>query len=75
MDNTATIRLTKVYRVWDSARDLFEYANWIPEVVGTEKELCHIGSVPLCISTEERFAESDVSRYRRMLADFRQKNR
>lgn len=35
-----------VFYVWQSVKDLLEYAEFVPEVVGTADELLLIGSVP-----------------------------
>lgn len=68
----------QVYRVWQSTQDLLDYANWLPEVVGTVEELRRIGSVPVLVLQPEQeqpelFKNSDVSKYRRLLTKFRLK--
>lgn len=62
MQDTDTVRLVPVYKVWISTRQLLEYADWLPEVVGSSTELKRQGSVPLCMSTDELF--KDAIRYR-----------
>lgn len=35
------------YRVWVSTKDIIEFADWLPEVVGHRGELLRIGSIPI----------------------------
>ena len=35
------------FKVWESTKELLPYASWLPTVVGTYRELIHIGSIPV----------------------------
>lgn len=39
------LRPDRVYRLWESTQDIIEFSRWLPEVVGTERELRRIGSI------------------------------
>ncbi len=84
MKETQSLKPDKVYRLWESTKDLVPYANWLPEVVGTAGELMRIGSVPVNlpqdaepepIVPEVRFIDSDVTKYRNLLSIFRRRHR
>lgn len=78
-----TIQPDAVYRVWDSTKDIIEFADWLPEVVGYRGELLRIGSIPIRLEAEPevtdlpsfpvpeqgfRFIDADVTKYRKMLS-------
>lgn len=78
----------QVCRLWKSTQDILEFTRWLPEVVGTERELRRIGSILVArIPQEEdstaadvevlkpvRFKDADVTRYRNLLACFRRRH-
>lgn len=42
---TKILKPDRVYRLWESATYLLDYSEWLPEVVGSEEELRHSGSI------------------------------
>ena len=74
MERPETPKVT--FKVWDSTKDLLPYSTWLPEVVGTHRELIHIGSIPLSSAPPlaVRFKDADVSGYRRLLSLFRKRH-
>jgi len=82
------LKSNRVYRLWESTQDILEFTRWLPEVVGTERELRRIGSIPVAqIPQEEsrvaadvemiqpvRFKDADVTKYRNLLAFFRRRH-
>ena len=77
------LKPNRVYRLWESTQDILEFTRWLPEVVGTEKELRRIGSIlvaedPVAANTEMiqpvRFKDADVTKYRNLLAFFRRRH-
>lgn len=40
-------------QVWESTEDLIPFADWLPEVVGTMRELIYLGSIPVEVSSED----------------------
>ena len=80
-----SLKPDRVYRLWESTKDILEFSRWLPEVVGTERELRRIGSITIArISQTEdtlevedevieplRFKDADVSKYRNLLSFFR----
>lgn len=77
----------RVYRLWESTRDIIDFAAWLPEVVGTKGELMRIGLTLVARMSDEepividvqvteplRFIDSDVSKYRKALDFFRKKH-
>lgn len=78
-----SLKPDRVYRLWESTKDILEFSRWLPEVVGTERELRRIGSITVArISQSEdaiedevieplRFKDADVSKYRNLLSFFR----
>lgn len=85
MKEIESIKPDKVYRIWESAKDLVQFSYWLPEVVGTSRELIRIGSVPVDLTQEEsppeviqeplRFIDADVTAYRNLLALFRKRHK
>lgn len=84
MKERESLKPDKVYRVWESAKDLVPYASWLPEVVGTAGELIRIGSVPVDLPQDSsseviqeplRFIDSDVTAYRNLLTLFRKRHK
>jgi len=89
MKGKESIKPDKVYRVWESAKDLVTFSSWLPEVVGTAGELIRIGSVPADLPQVEsqpepkpevmqepiRFIDVDVTPYRKRLSLFRKRHR
>lgn len=89
MKEMQSLKPDKVYRLWESTKDLVPYATWLPEVVGTAGELMRIGSVPVSLPPdaeptpympeenmhEVRFIDSDVTKYRNLLSIFRRRHR
>ena len=80
MDNDDAVKPDAVYRIWDSTQDIIDFADWLPEVVGSKEELIKTGSVPIPLSqltsrqlevAKLRFIDSDTSRYRRYSTYFR----
>lgn len=84
-----TIQPDAVYRVWDSTKDIIEFADWLPEVVGYRGELLRIGSIPIRLEAEPevtdlpsfpvpeqglRFIDADVTKYRKMFSFFRKRH-
>lgn len=75
----------RAHRVWESTKDLIEFASWLPEVVGTVDELLRIGSVPVDLPPEAfqpeviqeplRFIDADVTPYRKRLTLFRKRHK
>lgn len=82
------LKPNQVCRLWESTQDILEFTRWLPEVVGTERELRRIGSILVArIPQEEsmvtadieatrplRFKDADVTRYRNLLACFRRRH-
>lgn len=78
-----SLKPDRVYRLWESTKDIIEFSRWLPEVVGTEGELRRIGSITVVrISSDEdlvedevieplRFKDADVTKYRNLLSFFR----
>ena len=78
-----SLKPDRVYRLWESTKDIIEFSRWLPEVVGTEGELRRIGSITVArISPDEsliedevleplRFKDADVTKYRNLLSFFR----
>lgn len=73
----------RVYRLWESTQDILEFTRWLPEVVGTEKELRRIGSIPqeegrvaadIEMIKPVRFKDADVTKYRNLLTFFRRRH-
>lgn len=59
-------------RVWESAIDLTVFAEWIPEVVGTRKELLKIGTVLVptaIVDPADLFINADKSKYTRRITN------
>lgn len=85
MKEIESIKPDKIYRVWESTKDLVPFSSWLPEVVGTAGELIHIGSVPVDFSQEDlqpkviqeplRFIDADVTAYRNLLTLFRKRHK
>lgn len=84
MKEIESIKPDKVYRVWESTKDLVPFSSWLPEVVGTAGELIHIGSVPVDLSQDPqsdviqeplRFIDADVTSYRNALTLFRKRHK
>ena len=84
MNKEEPIRPAKVYRLWESARDLVSYSDWLPEVVGTPGELMRIGTVLVDSIPETnevaseaeplKFIDADVTKYRNLLSVFRKRH-
>lgn len=82
------LKPNQVCRLWKSTQDILEFTRWLPEVVGTERELRRIGSILVArIPQEEgivpadieatrplRFKDADVTGYRNLLACFRRRH-
>ena len=82
------LKPNRVYRLWESTQDILEFTRWLPEVVGTERELRRIGSILIAqIPQEEgrnvadvemirpvRFKDADVTKYRNLLTFFRRRH-
>ena len=84
MKERESLKPDKVYRVWESAKDLVAYSSWLPEVVGTASELIHLGSVPVDLTQDSssevmqeplRFIDADVTAYRNLLTLFRKRHK
>ena len=84
MSEIEILKPDKIYRLWDSTKDLMPFSTWLPEVVGTTGELIRIGSIPINLSQdaesepnvqEVRFIDSDVTKYRNLLSIFRRRHR
>ena len=84
MKEIEILKPDKVYRLWDSTKDLVPFSTWLPEVVGTTGELIRIGSVPVNLLQdaepepnvqEVRFIDADVTKYRNLLSIFRRHHR
>lgn len=89
MTEIESLKPDKIYRLWDSTRDLIPFSTWLPEVVGTAGDLIRIGSVPISPSPdvestpyapedlmpEVRFIDADVTKYRNLLSIFRRRHR
>lgn len=78
------IKPDKLYRVWESTKDLVPFSSWLPEVVGSAGELLRIGSVPVDHSQDSqqeviqeplRFVDADVTAYRKRLTLFRKRHK
>ena len=84
MKDKEPIKPDKIYRVWESTKDLVPFSSWIPEVVGTTAELIRIGSVSVDYSQDSyqevipeqlRFIDADVTAYRNLLTLFRKRHK
>lgn len=84
MKEEESIKPDKIYRVWESTKDLVLFSSWIPEVVGQAGELLRIGSVPVDLSQDAyqeviqeplRFIDADVTAYRKQLTTFRKRHK
>lgn len=78
----------QVRRLWESTQDILEFSRWLPEVVGTERELQCVGSIMVAqIPKEEgavgvdaevikplRFKDADITKYRNLLTFFRRRH-
>jgi len=80
MSDSETVKPDAVYRIWDSTQDIIDFADWLPEVVGSRNELIQIGSVPIPLNqvtnnqltaARLRFIDADVSKYKRYTTYFR----
>lgn len=83
MNEREPIKPDKIYRVWESTKDLVPFSSWLPEVVGTTAELIRIGSVSVDYSQDAyqeviqeplRFIDADVTAYRNLLSLFRKRH-
>ena len=82
------LKPNRVCRLWESTQDILEFTRWLPEVVGTERELRRVGSILIAqIPQEEsgaaadiemikpvRFKDADVTKYRNLLTFFRRRH-
>lgn len=80
MKEKESIKSDKIYRVWESTKDLVTFSPWLPEVVGSAGELLRIGSVPVDLSQDSyqeplRFIDADVTAYRNLLTLFRKRHK
>lgn len=88
MTEIESLKPDKIYRLWDSTKDLMPFSTWLPEVVGTAGELIRTGSVPINppdvesapytpedLMPEVRFIDADVTKYRNLLSIFRRRHR
>lgn len=84
MKDKESIKPDKIYRVWESTKDLVPFSSWLPEVVGQTGELLRIGSVPVDLSQDSyqeviqeplRFIDADVTAYRNLLSLFRNRHK
>lgn len=84
MKDNESIKPDKIYRVWESTKDLVPFSSWLPEVVGQAGELLRIGSVPVDLSQDAyqeviqeplRFIDADVTAYRNLLTLFRKRHK
>ena len=84
MKDKEPIKPDKIYRVWESTKDLVPFSSWLPEVVGTAAELIRIGSVSVDYSQDSyqevipeqlRFIDAAVTPYRKRLSLFRKRNK
>jgi hypothetical protein len=84
MKDKESIKPDKIYRVWESTKDLVPFSSWLPEVVGQTGELLRIGSVPVDLSQDSyqeviqeplRFIDADVTAYRNLLSLFRKRHK
>lgn len=84
MKEKESIKPDKIYRVWESTKDLVPFSSWLPEVVGQAGELLRIGSVPVDLSQDAyqeviqeplRFIDADVTAYRNLLTLFRKRHK
>lgn len=84
MNEREPIKPDKIYRVWESTKDLVPFSSWLPEVVGTTAELIRIGSVSVddsqdsyqeVIPEQLRFIDADVTAYRNLLTLFRKRHK
>lgn len=84
MKEKESIKSDKVYRVWESTKDLVTFSPWLPEVVGSAGELLRIGSVSVDLSQDSyqeviheplRFIDADVTAYRNLLSLFRKRHK
>lgn len=84
MKDKESIKPDKIYRVWESTKDLVPFSSWLPEVVGPAGELLRIGSVPVDLSQDAyqevmqeplRFIDADVTAYRNLLTLFRKRHK
>lgn len=80
MSDKEAIKPDAVYRIWDSTQDIIDFADWLPEVVGSRNELIQIGSVPIPLNqvtnnqltaARLRFIDADVSKYKHYSTYFR----
>lgn len=88
MAQKGTLNPDRVYRLWESTRDIIDFAAWLPEVVGTKGELMRIGltlvaklpeaeeltAVDVQVTEPLRFIDADVSNYRKALDFFRKRH-
>lgn len=84
MKEVEPLKPDKVYKLWESTKDLVPFSAWLPEVVGPTGELIQIGSIPVdlpkesaipeTVKSEVRFIDSDVSKYRKLLSMFRSRH-
>ena len=84
MKERESFRPDRVYRIWESTKDLVPFSSWLPEVVGTAGELIRIGSAPAEFSQDSqqeviqeplRFVDADVTAYRKRLTLFRKRHK
>lgn len=84
MKEREPLKPDKIYRVWESTKDLVPFSSWLPEVVGTAAELISIGSVSVDFSQDSyqeviqehlRFIDADVTPYRNLLTLFRNRHK
>lgn len=82
------LKPNQVYRLWESTQDILEFSRWLPEVVGTERELRCVGSVMIAQTPKEkdvvaadievmkptRFKDADITKYRNLLTFFRRRH-